>query len=62
MPSTWKRGIGMRFNVREADVALGARPVTVRLAPAVLRPSTGSVRGFAPGASRNLTSGGARTR
>ncbi|MGH3297811.1 MAG: COX15/CtaA family protein [Trebonia sp.] len=37
----------MRLNVREADVALGARPVTRRLAGAVLRPSQDSVRGFA---------------
>ena len=44
MPSTWKRA--MRFNVREADVAFGARPVTTRLTAAVLRPSRGSVRGL----------------
>ena len=37
----------MRPNAREADVALGARPVTSRLAGAVLRPSQDSVRGFA---------------
>ena len=37
----------MRPNAREADVAFGARPVTSRLAGAVLRPSQDSVRGFA---------------